>query len=322
MANTSAALIDYMIGPNAYVSLQAKLENIGVSVDDFGATPVVGGVLVDSTAAIQAALNAAGANGGGTVYGAHSYYISSSITVPSNVTLQGPLAILGEQFNNPLGYAAVNGTLLLSNAATIQLGNMAGVRNWNIVNSALVSFTFSTYAQAQAVITGFAGTAIRQTAGSNPSGGDALVENCMIIGFNQAIQTTNKERGNFRNLKIDCTNGIQINEATDIPYLSNIECWPFLFAHCSISGTYPQLGLRSGTAYSILSEADAIELTNCFSFGYTTGFNCAAPIVTTLLNCAADGNGSLVGTTVNGSTWQPIGVNISNNADKIKILVL
>jgi hypothetical protein len=67
-------------------SVTSKLGDI-ISVKDFGAT---GDGTTDDTAEIQAALTAASSAGGGTVIvPAGSYLISSAITIPSLVTLQG-----------------------------------------------------------------------------------------------------------------------------------------------------------------------------------------------------------------------------------------
>jgi len=65
---------------------QAKMRDI-VSVKDFGA---VGDGVTDDTVAIQAAINAISSAGGGTVvFPSGGYKITSSLTIPSYVTLSG-----------------------------------------------------------------------------------------------------------------------------------------------------------------------------------------------------------------------------------------
>ena len=66
----------------------------------YGAT---GNGTTDDTAAINAALTAAGNNGGGVVYlPAGSYYTSTALTVPSGVRLQGIAEALAPQYNGTM----------------------------------------------------------------------------------------------------------------------------------------------------------------------------------------------------------------------------
>jgi hypothetical protein len=61
-----------------------------------------------------------------------------------------------------------------------------------------------------------------------------------------------------------------------------LQCWPFT-AGASPSNT------RSGTAFTVINNADWAKFTNCFSYGYNRGFSIFDCNNVTLLGCGADG---------------------------------
>lgn len=87
----------------------------GISVNTFGAR---GDGHTDDTSAIQSAINAASASGGGSVaFNVASYYTTGTFIVPAGVvlcgTIEGPFDVGG---NNPIG-ATIGPTLLVTNTS-------------------------------------------------------------------------------------------------------------------------------------------------------------------------------------------------------------
>lgn len=97
----------------------------------------VGNGTTDDTFAIQQALDAAGAAGGGTVYLPQGVYkVSAPLTVPDGVELRGPAGtVQGRESHSICTLAATYGhdaANPLTDPALITLGNHAGVRGFSI----------------------------------------------------------------------------------------------------------------------------------------------------------------------------------------------
>lgn len=157
IGTTNATLVSYTAGFAGAVqqTVQTKLEQY-VSAKDFGA---VGDGVADDTAAIQAALDYVGSNGGGTVYlpmtsATGRYRTTSVLRIPSYVTLEGtnPLVFpfdynngIIADFVNPMqwvieakttsgGVPVPYNTILTSNLLGIGGTFNCGVRNLRIAN--------------------------------------------------------------------------------------------------------------------------------------------------------------------------------------------
>jgi antitoxin component YwqK of YwqJK toxin-antitoxin module len=137
------------------------------NVQDFGAS--ANGV-TDAYAAVQAALNAAGAAGGGTVYmPAGTYFLSNMLVVPSNVTLEGagPDTIL----LNPAGAVpgvTVNGTTWFATVGLI------GANNASVQNLTIDHFTNGTTSDGVIMVPDGAGTKTT----------NSLIEGVTVKGYN------------------------------------------------------------------------------------------------------------------------------------------
>ncbi len=92
-----------------------------IATEDFGADPLG---IADSTAAIQSALNACRANGGGTVFlPAGRYLVTGTVTVPTDCVLCG-------DWQDPIGTGTPEyGTVILAKTREIKTDSVPGSKN-------------------------------------------------------------------------------------------------------------------------------------------------------------------------------------------------
>jgi hypothetical protein len=202
-------------------TLQAEIADYAFPVARYGA---VGDGATDDRAAIQNALNARAAAGGGTVLlGPHRYYVGSDLSVPTNVTLEANYWAGGERSGTD--YSTTPYTIVLASTARLLTGWNAAIRNLVIQRQGL---TRPSGARASLdAVRAFAGTAVKV------NGSEALLENLFIIGFNLAIDNSGFERAKIRNIEADCTNGILIDNNHDVSHLYNLHFFPFVTVHQS-----------------------------------------------------------------------------------------
>jgi hypothetical protein len=222
----------------------------------------------DDTTAIQNLMNAVSALGGGTVYARKSYYTASGFIVQSNVSLIGPRENPGAETSGGTGvsYDGTEGVFFLGAGATIQAGFSSSIRGVTILAFALKGLLpFATSAAATSAIGGFAGVGI------TVSGDDVDLRNNLILGFATGVYSSGHQRVTADLLKIDCTNGIDIQNTADVCKISRCHCWPFLTGYLSFAGG-TALVTRSGFAYRFKSVADWSEHISCSSYGFYNGF--------------------------------------------------
>ena len=147
----------------------------------------------------------------------------------------------------------------------------------------------------------FAGYGIR------PMGWDITISNCFVAGFEYGIyahfgefgpgelQRSNSVEGttgrcNFRKVLMDNINGIVLHSCYEMPYIDGCECFPFLtFGSTNRTWPYEQHGqFRNGVAFSLRGHNDWTKITDCFSFGYMTGFEIDGGHNCSLRGCGAD----------------------------------
>jgi hypothetical protein len=245
-----------------------------VNVLDFGA---VGDGTTDDTAAFAAAFTALGSTGGRVLLArGKRHLIDSSLTVPDLCSIIGPHVHAG-QTKPSLDFDGL-ASLLINSSATITLGDGASVIGCTVVRKGL-ALPFANAAAALTGLAAFAGTAF--TIG----GQDTSIRDCMIIGFALAVTSTAYERQTIRDVLIDCTGGIYLNNATDIARLEDVHCWPFTTAH---QGMGESVLTRSGVAFTLSTDCDWARVTNCFCYGYATGFLISAADDVVLMGCGAD----------------------------------
>ena len=273
-----------------------------VHVEDFGA---VGNGTTNDATAFQNAINHVAGLGGGTVHFNKKHLIDSGITVKDYVTLKGPLdggpdelrgatadsvTVGGE--SNVVNYDQMAGQLIINSSATITFRDGAGLCGALVMRKGL-NLPFTPQTGSNPVFTGlaaFAGDAL--TVG----GAGTTFKYLLILGFNKAIQSQGFERIGIDNVRGDCTNGIDIGTCLDIAYIQNCHFWPYTTTHQDGSETGTnnlaqydgRQNLRGGIAYRFHTVGDWSKFTNCFSYGYYTGFTITNCNDVQLIGCGAD----------------------------------
>ena len=257
--------------------------NDDVSVKWFGAK---GNGVTDDTGAFQSAVSSL-TNGGTVKVLPGKYYIASSFTIPAQVALVGDVGAIGSHRTATFDFNAFNCSLRLSDTATINLGSGCEICGLLIYNNALVSkYPFANSASALSAISAFAGTAI-----SVSSAQDVYLHNLRILGFAQAISISNSDRTKMEWIDIDCTAGVLCDTVRDIARWYKIHCWPFLTYGYSFS-TQDLVYRRNGSAFKMTTAFDGSGLFDCFSYGFTTGYDLNATTGITFQNCWVEGGGA------------------------------
>lgn len=192
---------------------------------------------------------------GGTVYAPGFYTVTSDVSVPHNILIQGPYGQAGTPGTNASHDYTTIAHISLDPAATFRLAPGSSISGIIILNS---DMTFP-----QATSSNFGGIAV------TIEGDDASVYNSMILGFEKCIYSNGYQRPRLINNNIDGINGIEIAACFDIPHLENIQAWPFV----TVGGGGGNDGAyRSGKAFYFHSTVDWARVSNCFAYGYKQGF--------------------------------------------------
>lgn len=239
-------------------------------------TPTPG--LSNHTQEIQAIIDAMALTGG-VVYVEGKAKLINGLTVPKNVTLKGAGGDTGH-FSNTGDFSSAPGCLFVPSSATISLEDSATIENLTIIRDGL-TLPFNSAAEASAGLAAFSGVAI------TVNGHDCAIRGCLILGFNTAIKSAGKERPNIDNVKIDCTNGVDISNCLDIARISNTHVWPFCTAHRPWVTSH--LLTRSGFAFCVHTRCDWAKFYGCFSYGWFRGFIVANTDAVQFISCSADG---------------------------------
>ena len=249
-----------------------------VSVKGFGA---VGDGVTDDTAAFTAAMASLGAKGGMVRY-FDKHLIDANLTIPANVTLLGPMWLVGSPGTNPTAPYGNMAALILNSAATITLSSGAGHVGGLVYRKGM------TFPAANS--SAFAGTAF------TVNGDDAFLLNSMVLGFNKGFFSNNFQRPKVQNVNIDCVNGVEINACYDITKVSVVHCWPFAtIAQYALDTTMKTVIQRSGTAFRFANIGDWNKVTDCFAYGYYRGFVASSADSLTFTSCSADSTMGFVG---------------------------
>jgi hypothetical protein len=152
------------------------------------------------------------------------------------------------------------------------------------------------------------------TGGTTGTGGTgtyqvSISQTLASTALKSALGNTNGSGAHFNNLKIDCVNGILVNNPDDTVH--GYACEAFPYATLGQSGTPPSNWLdRLGVAFSFVQTVTATggnaTLYDCFSYGYQTGFLLNGCNNALLDGCWADGTnqlGTAVGFSVVGNSY-------------------
>lgn len=276
--NITGNLLFTQSGSGAITRTQQNKSREWVSVADFGA---VGDGIINDASAINNALASLG-SAGGTVIIPNGYRcrVSSNIAIPFNCQLQGMKAPIGTI--NPPNFDSMSCALLLDSGVSITLTNASQISKLLITKYGQQWNRTSTQIASE-----FTGTAIVLANLSS----DIVIEDLTIIGFDYGIRSiagaTNVSRVRIDRVNMDCKNCILLENSYDVCYLREIHCWPFASVNSPAESQNAQLK-RSGTAIQLTGINDWTKVTDCFTFGYLTGFGVNAGDSVTFLSCGAD----------------------------------
>jgi hypothetical protein len=179
----------------------------------------------------------------------------------------------------------------IRNSTTLAMKRDTALANLTVVNDGL-----------NGLVSSFGGYGVR------PSGDDITIENCFIGGFEYGVYAnwTNPDpimKGNnwgtggrlrISSCNMDNINSILVAGSYDITYIDKVHSWPFLTGHplSNPDQTYTWdwnfFNNRDGIAFNLLEVNDWTKITDCFSYGYRTGFNIKGGRNIILKGCGAD----------------------------------
>ena len=230
-----------------------------VFAEDFGAK---GDGLTNDSPAFAKAASALSSAGGGTILYRGRSLLGDSLTLPRGVTLRGPTdhGDPGNDWTGRVGfYAFLQAVpcIIVSPSASIVVQGGQSIRGNYIMRQGLkLDGTDASASYAGTAITGNYTDAV-------------TVDDCSILGFNQAIDFRNMSRCRYSNLLIDSQNGIKETTTADISRLSHVTCYNVLQGNASGNDSST---LRTGNAFWFAGTNNGgAELLGCFSYGYTNG---------------------------------------------------
>ncbi|HZF76530.1 MAG TPA: glycosyl hydrolase family 28-related protein [Acetobacteraceae bacterium] len=245
-------------------------------VRDFGAA---GNGTTDDAAAIQAAIDAAQASGGGVVrLGPRRYRIAGAeLVVRENVVLEGPGFPGGQRAGGD--YRAIPGTLLVAATRTVRVMRGASLRCMALLREGIAAPPASMRDAIQ-LRAAMAGTAVTIGDGSG-SHHDAVVEDLLILGFDLAVRSDNSQRLNMRRVRGDNRNGLWLSRTYDITRIHDVHFWPFLTGNLTnvslvsqavaavVNGGSGQVRVTAGAAHGLVTG----DVVNLHGIGGVPGAN-------------------------------------------------
>ena len=253
LQTAAASAVTPVAGKPYAVPLKYNIENevcvaIYDAVRDFSAP--VNDLSADCAPAIQSALNAAKAKGGGVVYLPEGKYrCNSPLTIPGGVTLRGewlpPEETTAQNTGSVLMVYTGNATVCVSSFINLKTG--AGIRNLNIFYPGMVKGDFSRYTST-----------IAETA---TGGGDSFtVMNVSVLGGTVGYDaaTSWSELHTLKNVYFaSFGEAIKINNVTDIGRIERVHIDPEYF----INNVYMPLNTPSKNAARLAAkEADGLVI--------------------------------------------------------------
>lgn len=188
--------------------------------------------------------------------------ITSDVTVPYYLSIRGD-----SQIGIPGGYAAGD---VLNAAPGIHISSTAKLicSGGNRLEDLYFIRDGMTAPEPNAAA--YAGTCLKLTETKSY----LIVRDCLIVGFNRALDATNVAYVKIDGVHWDCNNGFLITGSGDAPEILNTRGWPW----GTITATNPVVTpdtnhqvYRSGVAYSFV-DCSWPTLRNCHAYGYENGY--------------------------------------------------
>jgi hypothetical protein len=206
---------------------RAMLADRPLHVRDYGA---VGDGATDDTAAFQAAIDAAAAQGGGVVLlGPRRYVISSGdIILRNGVFLRGRTSGGGWRQNGD--FTTVTHAILLDPARTIRVQRNGGLEGLAVLRRGMT--VPNSLREGLDAMAAFAGTAITVGDGSGGggagNGADTTLAGLLILGFNWGIYSYGNARLRVKDVLGDARNGLYLGNAFDVCRISEVNWHPLV----------------------------------------------------------------------------------------------
>jgi hypothetical protein len=220
---------------------RAMLTDRPLHVRDYGA---VGDGATDDTAAFQAAIDAAAAQGGGVVLlGPRRYVISSGdITLKNGVFLRGRTSGGGWRQNGD--FTTVTHAILLDPARTIRVQRNGGLEGLAVLRRGMT--VPNSLREGLDAMAAFAGTAITVGDGSGGggagNGADTMLAGLLILGFNWGIYSYGNARLRVKDVLGDARNGLYLGNAFDVCRISEVNWHPLVTTGRTWSNTRVAIG--------------------------------------------------------------------------------
>lgn len=282
-SNTGASVIPFIqSGTGADLrDVLAKLREIEVSAEDFGAVGITTGIpTVDETTAFQEAINEVSARGGGIVRFHKRHLIAGALTISRGVTIEGPQgrADPGNPFAGRTGYFASLQKMpaLFFDGLTSRVHEGAGGFSKCYLIEKSLKLDGTDLATAYVGV-GFATGAT-----------DAVfVRDCTFLGFDKAVSQIGTARVTWDDVLIDCNNGPRQETSYDENTYSEVHCYGVLQDGVNVND--PRT-LRTGTAFYLGGTFNGgPTLYSCFEYGFKQGFDFSCPGSYKFSDCWSDG---------------------------------
>lgn len=274
-----------IIATNGVVWLRINAEVLEVSW--FGA---VGDNVTDDTPAFQAAANVLRLSGGGKIRFHARHLLDSKLDVQDWVTFEGDLSNPGElRYDGTSDYDGKRSLITVNPAVSVNLFSGATFGHCLVMRKGL-NLPFANATEAAAGVAAFSGDAF------TAKGSDPGIEHMLVLGFNRVFFSNGFERPRVSHVQADCNSGVDFRNVLDIAYVSKVHMWPFTTTHSS--WTTGALNSRTGVGVNFQDVGDWSKITECFTYGYATGFRVDGCNFVNIENCGADGFGAASSTAI------------------------
>ena len=247
-ANVSGTNVTASIGTAAF-SLAQQVSKI-LTPEDFGAA---GDGTTDDSAALNACSSVAASSYGVCRMGVRQYYAASSITVPTNASLEGGADPGGDVQNwNPSG---TRPQIILAAGTTV---NLSGRLANTVVTRAGISENPATPQAELANVAAYNGTGVTFQF-------NAVLDHVILLGHAQAINTNGQANWRIRHVRGDNLAGLNINGMHDWSFAEDVE-WMAMLSPAS-GNQFPTTSV-TGAANN---GSGLVRLTVASTSGFATG---------------------------------------------------